>query len=89
VPLFQELDDPELPPYVERQRIRRAAGWTQARLATHLGVAQRNICNWEKAGASKPTPIHRALYRLALRELERLALTRALEQAYETAQTQK
>lgn len=88
-PLFQELDDPELPPYAERRRIRRAAGWTQARLANHLGVAQRNICNWETVGASKPTPIHRALYRVALRELERLALARAVEEAFETAQPQK
>jgi transcriptional regulator with XRE-family HTH domain len=82
MPLFRELDDPELPVHAERRRIRTAAGWSQARLACHLGVAQRNIGNWEKSGAPKPTPIHRALYRTALRELERLAFERALGQAY-------
>jgi hypothetical protein len=84
VPLFRELDDDHLPPHAERRRIRRAAGWTQTRLAERLGVAQRNICNWERAEASQPTPIHRALYRVALREMERHALERALNLAYAT-----
>lgn len=82
MPLFQELDDPLLPIHSERRRIRTSAGWSQDRLARHLGVAQRNICNWEKPAASEPTPVHRTLYRLALRELERLAFERGIDEAY-------
>lgn len=82
IPLFQELDDDELPSHAERRRIRSAAGWSQARLAMHLGVAQRNIGNWERQGASEPTRANRILYRHALRELERLALGLALRIAY-------
>lgn len=83
VPLFHELDDPALPCHRERLRIRVAAGWSQLLLARHLGVAQRNISNWERPGMPEPTPIHRALYRLALKELERRALKRALDEAFE------
>ncbi len=82
VPLFRELEDDTLPIHAERRRIRDSARWSQTRLAERLGVAQRNLSNWEKAGASEPTPIHRALYRLALQELERIALERALIEAY-------
>ena len=89
VPLFRELDDPDLPCHGERRRIRSAAGWSQQRLAEHLGVAQRNISNWERVGMPSPTPIHRALYRLALKELEQRALRRALELAYESSQTRR
>lgn len=83
MPLFQELDDDRLPVHRERVRIRIAAGWSQTKLAERLGCAQRNISNWERPGRPKPWPVHRALYRLALLELERIALDRALEEAYE------
>ncbi len=89
VPLFQETEDDSLPIHAERRRIRDAAGWSQTRLAASLGVAQRNISNWEKADASEPITIYRALYRLGLKELERIALERALTEAYAQTDIQK
>jgi transcriptional regulator with XRE-family HTH domain len=83
MPLFRELDNDLLPVHAERRRIRTAAGWSQARLGRHIGGAQRNVANWEGAGAPEPTPAYRLLYRLALKQLEQVALERALVEAYE------
>jgi transcriptional regulator with XRE-family HTH domain len=74
--LFAEIDNP-LPPHAERVRIRRDAGLSQRALSIALGVAERNVCNWEKPDAPEPTPTHKALYRLALEELDRR--TKALQ----------
>ncbi len=82
MPLFQELGDDTLPTHRERARIRIAAGWSQTKLAQHLGCAQRNISNWERRGQPQPWPVHRAIYRLALKQLEQIALVRALEEVY-------
>lgn len=89
MPLFRELDDDTLPIHRERARIRIAAGWSQTKLADRLGCAQRNISNWERRGQPQPWPVHRAIYRLVLKELERLAYQRALEEAYEIEAAQK
>lgn len=77
--LFEELDA-ELPPHAERVRIRKEAGLSQRRLSIALGVAERNVCNWEKADAPEPTPDHRLRYRVMLEQLrERASSRRAVE----------
>ena len=68
--LLEEVDT-QLPPHAERVRIRKDAGLSQRALSLALGVAERNVCNWEKADAPEPTARHRLLYRVALQELAR------------------
>ncbi|SOD66949.1 telomere-binding protein Tap [Streptomyces zhaozhouensis] len=58
--LFASVDalleeEPQLPPPVERARLREAAGITQARLAIALKTSTQTIKNWEN-GRSEPKP---------------------------------
>jgi len=65
--LALRLPEP-LPAPVERRRIRRASGLTQAALADVLGVSRPALARWE-AGARNPRGRARADYVRALRAL--------------------
>ena len=59
----------ELPPHAERRRLREQAGLSQAQFSRSMGVAERNVCNWEHPDRPEPTRTHRLLYRVALMRL--------------------
>jgi DNA-binding XRE family transcriptional regulator len=50
-----------LPPPTMRRALREAAGLTQERLGSALGVSRIAVCRWE-SGLRQPTRKHRAAY---------------------------
>ncbi|TVL87792.1 telomere-associated protein Tap [Streptomyces sp. SAJ15] len=68
--LFAAVDallegEPELPPPLERARLREAAGVTQSRLAQVLQTSTQTVRNWE-AGRAEPRPPRRQAYQRLL-----------------------
>ncbi|MEW2521511.1 telomere-associated protein Tap [Actinacidiphila alni] len=59
--LLERVPAEELPPPVERRRLREAAGLSQSQIATALGTRREAVGGWE-AGRSEPRPPHRAAY---------------------------
>ncbi|MFF2527252.1 telomere-associated protein Tap [Streptomyces liangshanensis] len=51
----------DLPPPAERERLRKAGGFTQQDVATALGVSRVTLVNWE-SGRTEPRPPARAAY---------------------------
>lgn len=66
--ILEEVDA-ELPPHAERRRIRVEAGLSQAALSRCMGVADRNVCNWEDPAKPEPAQAHRLVYQIALLQL--------------------
>ncbi|MVO90645.1 helix-turn-helix domain-containing protein [Streptomyces sp. p1417] len=69
--LFASVDalleeEPQLPPPVERARLREAAGITQARLAKALRSTTQTVKNWEN-GRSEPKPPRLEAYQRLLK----------------------
>ncbi|NUP16716.1 MAG: helix-turn-helix transcriptional regulator, partial [Streptomyces sp.] len=67
--LFANVDalleeEPQLPPPVERARLREAAGITQARMAKALGVTEQTVKNWENGRSEPKSPRLEAYQRL-------------------------
>ncbi|MDT0305788.1 helix-turn-helix transcriptional regulator [Streptomyces sp. DSM 44917] len=60
-----------LPPPLERARLRKAHGLTQADLAGALRVSRTTVVSWE-AGRTEPRPPHREVYARLLERLGRL-----------------
>ncbi|MFE1786175.1 helix-turn-helix transcriptional regulator, partial [Streptomyces sp. NPDC059506] len=59
--LLARVDQPDLPPPAERERLRRAAGLTQEQIAAALGVRRATVVNWE-SGKAEPRPPRREAY---------------------------
>ena len=69
--LFANVDalleeEPQLPPPVERARLREAAGVTQARVAAALKTTTQTVKNWEN-GRSEPKPPRLEAYQQLLK----------------------
>ncbi|WP_239111951.1 helix-turn-helix domain-containing protein, partial [Streptomyces anulatus] len=67
--LFANIDalleeEPQLPPPVERARLREAAGITQARLATALKTTTQTVKNYENGRSEPKSPRLEAYQRL-------------------------
>ncbi|MFG2097303.1 telomere-associated protein Tap [Streptomyces sp. NPDC048612] len=59
--LLEQVAQDDLPPPVERKRLREVAGLSQAQIATALGARREAVGNWE-AGRTEPRPPKRAAY---------------------------
>ncbi|MFI9082093.1 telomere-associated protein Tap [Streptomyces sioyaensis] len=59
--LLEQVAQDDLPSPAERKRLRKAAGLSQAQVATALGARREAVGNWE-AGRTEPRPPKRAAY---------------------------
>ncbi|MDX3483219.1 helix-turn-helix transcriptional regulator, partial [Streptomyces scabiei] len=59
--LLEQVAQDDLPPPVERKRLREAAGLSQAQIATALDARREAVGNWE-TGKTEPRPPKRAAY---------------------------